>query len=65
MTQQHDHQHAGNHEHEGHEHEGHHDPTFYRSPRDAAAAPKERLAYVATFARPAGKPDAIAVAAAT
>jgi selenium-binding protein 1 len=50
MTQEHDHQ-----------HEGHHDPTFYRSPRDAAAAPKEKLAYVATFARPADKPDAIAV----
>jgi methanethiol oxidase len=38
-----------------------HDPTFYRSPRDAAEAPPERLAYVATFARPADKPDAIAV----
>jgi selenium-binding protein 1 len=53
MTQDHDHQ------HDGHEH--HQDPTFYRSPRDAAAAPKEQLAYVATFARPADKPDAIAV----
>jgi methanethiol oxidase len=41
------------------EHE--HDPTFYRSPRDAAAAPPEKLAYVATFARPADKPDAMAV----
>ena len=50
MTQEHEHQ-----------HEGHHDPTFYRSPRDAAAAPPERLAYVATFARPADKPDAMAV----
>ena len=28
----------------------HHDPTFYRSPRDAAAGPPEKLAYVATFA---------------
>ena len=37
------------------------DPTFYRSPRDAAAAPPEQLAYVAAFARPADKPDAIAV----
>jgi selenium-binding protein 1 len=50
MTAQHDHDHGA-----------HHDPTFYRSPRDAAAAPKEKLAYVATFARPADKPDAIAV----
>ena len=39
----------------------HQDPTFYRSPRDAAAAPAEKLAYVATFARPADKSDAIAV----
>jgi methanethiol oxidase len=38
-----------------------HDPTFYRSPRDAAAGPPERLAYVAAFARPADRPDAIAV----
>jgi methanethiol oxidase len=37
------------------------DPTFYQSPRDAAAAPPERHAYVATFARPADRPDAIAV----
>jgi selenium-binding protein 1 len=37
------------------------DPTFYPSPRDAAAAPPETLAYVAAFARPADKPDAIAV----
>src|SRR5215470_4993412 len=42
-------------------HHEHHDPTFYRSPRDAAAAPPERLAYVATFSRPAAQPDAIAV----
>jgi methanethiol oxidase len=42
-------------------HHEHHDPTFYRSPRDAAAAPPERLAYVATFSRPADQPDAIAV----
>src|ERR1700744_398063 len=39
----------------------HTDPTFYRSPRDAAKAPAEKLAYIATFARPAGKPDAMAV----
>ena len=37
------------------------DPTFYRSPRDAAAAPAETLAYVAAFSRPADQPDAIAV----
>lgn len=37
------------------------DPTFYASPRDAAAAPGERLAYVAAFDRAAEKPDAIAV----
>jgi selenium-binding protein 1 len=37
------------------------DPTFYRSPRDAAAAPAEKLAYVAAFSRPADKPDALAV----
>jgi hypothetical protein len=48
-------------EHEQHHGEHHNDPTFYRSPRDAAAAPAEKLAYVATFARPADKPDAIAV----
>jgi methanethiol oxidase len=48
--------------HAGHDHAGHHaDPTFYRSPRDAAAAPAEKLAYVAAFARPADKPDGIAV----
>lgn len=37
------------------------DPTFYPSPREAAAAPPEKLAYVAVFARPANAPDAIAV----
>ena len=37
------------------------DPTFYRSPADAIAAPPERLAYVAAF-DPAGKAkDAMAV----
>ena len=39
----------------------HHDPTFYASPHDAAAAPREKLAYVAAFSRPANKPDALAV----
>src|SRR5262250_1221320 len=42
---------------EGH----HHDPTFYRSPRDAAAGPPEKLAYVATFSRAGDQPDAMAV----
>ena len=32
------------------------DPTFYPSPRDAAAAPPEKLAYVAAFSRPADTP---------
>jgi selenium-binding protein 1 len=52
MTQQ-DHEHG--------DHGDHGDPTFYRSPRDAAQAPPEKLAYVATFARPATQPDALAV----
>ena len=43
------------------EHQDHHDPTFYRSPADAAAAPPEKLAYLATFSRPADRPDALAV----
>jgi selenium-binding protein 1 len=34
------------------EHRHHHDPTFYRSPADAAAAPPEKLAYLATFLPP-------------
>jgi methanethiol oxidase len=37
------------------------DPTFYPSPRDAAGAPAEQLAYVAAFDRTAQQPDAIAV----
>ncbi len=37
------------------------DPTFYASPRDAAAAPPEKLAYVAAFSRPPDMPDAVAV----
>ena len=37
------------------------DPTFYPSPRDAAAAPAETLAYVAAFDRAGQTPDAIAV----
>ncbi len=37
------------------------DPSFYPSPRDAAGAPAEQLAYVAAFDRAAEQPDAIAV----
>ncbi|TYB67330.1 selenium-binding protein [Nonomuraea sp. PA05] len=37
------------------------DPTFYPSPRDAAGAPAEKLAYVAAFDRSCARPDAIAV----
>jgi methanethiol oxidase len=37
------------------------DPTFYASPRDAAGAPPETLAYIAAFDRSAAQPDAIAV----
>ncbi|HEY8524990.1 MAG TPA: selenium-binding protein SBP56-related protein [Acidimicrobiales bacterium] len=37
------------------------DPTFYPSPRAAAQAPPEGLAYVATFDRAAEQPDALAV----
>jgi methanethiol oxidase len=37
------------------------DPTFYRSPADAIAAPPEKLAYVVTFDRAAERPDALAV----
>src|SRR5918998_1726901 len=37
------------------------DPTFYRTAADAAAAPAERLAYVAAFDRNAEKSDAMTV----
>jgi methanethiol oxidase len=37
------------------------DPTFYRSPAEAVAAPPETLAYVAAFDRSAEQPDALAV----
>ncbi|MFG1678777.1 selenium-binding protein SBP56-related protein [Nonomuraea sp. NPDC049269] len=37
------------------------DPTFYPSPRDAADAPAEKLAYVAAFDRSATRPDALTV----
>jgi hypothetical protein len=37
------------------------DPTFYRSPAQAAAAPAEKLAYVAAFDRTAQRPDALTV----
>ena len=37
------------------------DPTFYRSPAEAIAAPPESLAYVVAFDRTAEQPDALAV----
>jgi selenium-binding protein 1 len=38
------------------------DPTFYRTPHDAAEAPPEQIAYVAAFHRgPNPRPDALAV----
>jgi selenium-binding protein 1 len=37
------------------------DPTFYRSPDDAIAAPQETLAYVVAFDRSGETPDALAV----
>ncbi|MFL6097598.1 MAG: selenium-binding protein SBP56-related protein, partial [Blastococcus sp.] len=37
------------------------DPTFYRSPAEAIAAPTEQLAYVVTFDRAGELPDALAV----
>jgi len=43
-------------EHNHHDHHNHVDPTLYRSPADAMAAPRETLGYVALL-----DPDAIAV----
>src|SRR6476646_3794964 len=37
------------------------DPTFYRSPAEAGAAPAEKLAYVVAFDRAAQQPDALTV----
>jgi selenium-binding protein 1 len=37
------------------------DPTFYRSPAEAGAAPPEKLAYLVAFDRAAEKPDALTV----
>ncbi len=37
------------------------DPTFYRSPAEAIAAPKEQLAYVVAFDRAGERPDALTV----
>ncbi|HEY3260616.1 MAG TPA: selenium-binding protein SBP56-related protein [Pseudonocardiaceae bacterium] len=37
------------------------DPTFYRTPREAAAAPAEKLAYVVAFDRAGLRPDALTV----
>src|SRR5882724_6906732 len=39
----------------------HTDPTFYRSPSEAAAAPTEKLAYVVAFDRAGEKSDALTV----
>ncbi|WP_407565708.1 selenium-binding protein SBP56-related protein [Streptomyces sp. 184] len=61
-------------DHSRHAHHGHHeggadpgdhpggrhaDPTLYRTPADAAAAPPEHLAYVVGFDRSARRPDAL------
>ena len=55
-----DHDHSA-HDHSGHEHAEHQhtDPTLYRSPADAIAAPPEKLAYVAAFDRSGAQPDAL------
>lgn len=37
----------------------HSDPSLYRTPAEAIAAPGERLAYVAGFDRTAQRPDAL------
>src|ERR687886_688064 len=37
------------------------DPTFYRTPSEAIAAPTEKLAYVVAFDRAAQRPDALSV----
>jgi methanethiol oxidase len=37
------------------------DPTFYRSPAEAAAAPAEQLAYLVAFDRAGQRPDALTV----
>ena len=41
--------------------DAHHDPTFYRTPAEAIAAPAERLAYVVAFDRSGTRPDALNV----
>jgi len=56
--------HAPAHPHTHHGDGGHHgghpaDPTLYRTPADAAAAPPEHLAYVVGFDRGAERPDAL------
>lgn len=38
---------------------GHTDPTLYRTPADAIAAPPEKLAYLVGFDRSAQRPDAL------
>ncbi|UED87279.1 selenium-binding family protein [Streptomyces profundus] len=50
------HEHAHHHEHD---HGRPADPTLYRSPREAVAAPAEPLAYVVGFDRAGQRPDAL------
>ncbi|MFE9358328.1 selenium-binding protein SBP56-related protein [Streptomyces olivaceoviridis] len=42
-----------------HDHDGHQDPTLYRTPADAVAAPGEGLAYVVGFDPAGAHPDAL------
>ncbi|RMI38597.1 selenium-binding protein SBP56-related protein [Streptomyces triticirhizae] len=66
---EHDHQDDGHHGHDAHDHHdghgahdahhGHADPTLYRSPAEAVAAPPEPLAYVVGFDRSGETPDAL------
>ncbi|MBY8846756.1 selenium-binding family protein [Streptomyces sp. SP2-10] len=42
-----------------HGHDGHQDPTLYRTPADAVAAPGEELAYVVGFDPAGTRPDAL------
>ncbi|MFF4845336.1 selenium-binding protein SBP56-related protein [Streptomyces collinus] len=46
-------------EHPTHDHDGPPDPTLYRTPADAVAAPGENLAYVVGFDPAAQRPDAL------
>ncbi|MGE7432800.1 selenium-binding protein SBP56-related protein [Kitasatospora sp. NPDC001175] len=44
---------------DAHAAQGHTDPSLYRTPAEAVAAPPEKLAYVAGFDRSASRPDAL------